>query len=242
MFIASVFLALHLISQYLLYFAGIDSSLFRLIVGALDLNNESTVSTWYSSATLLVCGMGFALVALAGYQAHSRLAHYWSALSLLAFLFSADEVAQLHEKLNGPVRMLVDMGSLFAIAWVLPGVAFLVFLLISFRRFFGSLPRSTRFSFALGTAVFFAGCLGVEMLGGEYSEAYGRDNFGYKVIAGFEEYLEMAGVAILLRAMLAHMNKHVSWKLRHQEPVVTMVHDAEPSQPAWIAAKHRLAK
>jgi len=212
--VASSFLILHLIAYYLFYHAPIDSSLFRLIVEALDLNAEGTLSTWYSSVTLLACGIGFACVALAAYQERSQYALHWSALSLLAVMFSADEIAGLHEKLNGPVGMLLDAGGFFTFAWVIPGLVFVVFLLVSFRRFYRSLPRQTRFYLGLATGLYFLGSLGFEMIGGEYSEVYGRDDFGYKALAGLEEFLEMAGVATFLHGIAVHLNAHVIWSIQ----------------------------
>ncbi|RPJ86617.1 MAG: hypothetical protein EHM18_05315 [Acidobacteria bacterium] len=214
--VASSFLALHLIAYYLFYHAPIDSSLFRLIVEALDLNAEGTLSTWYSSVTLLACGIGFGFVALAAYQDGSPRALHWSALCLLAMLFSADEIAGLHEKLNGPVKMLIHAGGFFTFAWVIPGLVFVLFLLVSFRRFYRSLPRQTRFYLGLATALYFLGSLGLEMVGGEYSEAYGRDGFGYKALTGLEEFLEMAGVATFLHGIAVHINAHVSWSIPRQ--------------------------
>jgi hypothetical protein len=189
-----------------------------LAVEAVDLNNEATLSTWYSSVVLLGCGIALASLALAAYQVGSPHVLHWSALSLLAILFSADEIAGLHEKLNGPVKMLLHPGGFFTFAWVIPGAVFVGFLLVSFRRFYRSLPPATRFYLGLGTALYFLGSLGFEMLGGEYSEAYGRDNFGYKMLAGFEEFLEMAGVATFIHGIIVHMNAHVSWIIQRQKP------------------------
>jgi len=216
--IAFVSLALHLIAYYLFYHWPIDSSLFRLAVNALDLNNEATISTWYSSAILLLCGIGIASVALAAYQMHSPYVLHWSALGLIAILFSADEIAGLHEKLNGPVKMLVHAGGVFTFAWVIPGLVFVVFLLVSFRRFYRSLPPRTRFYLGLGAALYFLGSLGFEMLSGQYSEVYGRDHFGYKALAGLEEFLEMAGAATFIHGILVHLNDHVSWSVRRHKP------------------------
>jgi len=226
--VASIFLALHLIAYYLFYYAPIDSSLFRLTVEALDLNNEATLATWYSSAILLVCAIALATVALAAYQDASPYLLHWSALSLLAALFSADEIAGLHEKLNGPVKMLVNAGGFLTFAWVIPGLIFVVFLVISFRCFYRSLPRSTRFYLGLGAGLFFLGSLGFEMLGGEYSGAYGRDHFGYKVIAGLEEFLEMAGVTTFFHGVAVHINNHVSWSVQPEK--------AAGKEPAEVAS------
>ncbi|HXK60052.1 MAG TPA: hypothetical protein PLP42_09150 [Acidobacteriota bacterium] len=215
--IACAFLVLHIVALYLLYFSAIDSALLRLMANALDLNNESTIATWYSSATLLSCAAVLGLTALGCRQANSNLARYWFALSLLVMFFSADEVAQLHEKLNGPVRTVIDMGSFFGIAWVLPGVAFVIFLMVSLRGFYKLLPAETRFHFALGALVFFGGSLGVEMLGGHYSNTFGRETYVYALLTGAEEFLEMTGVAVFIYGTLRYLNARVRWRFRAPE-------------------------
>lgn len=242
--IASAFLVLHLIAFYLFYRAPIDSSLFRLTVEALDLNNESTLSTWYASVTLLSSAIGFTLVALGAYQMRSPWVTHWAALSLIAILFSADEIASLHEKLNGPVRMLLDTRGVFTFAWVIPGLIFVGFLLVSFRRFFWSLPRRTRFYLGLATGLYFVGSLGFEMIGAEYSEIYGREQFGYKALAGLEEFLEMAGVATLIHGILLHLNRHVSWSVPRQNPSEKAVPalSVTPSLSRSLAARAKVVE
>jgi hypothetical protein len=44
----------------------------------------------------------------------------------------------------------------------------------------------------------------MEIVGNLYTVAYGRDNFGYAVVATLEETLEMTGVVLFLHALMVY--------------------------------------
>ncbi len=211
--IASLFLA-HLTTQYLAHFTPLDSSLFRMMVTAFDLNAESNIATWYASTSLFVCSLFLAVVWLSERRRHTRFHSHWFGLSVILLAFSVDEIACLHEKLNDPVRSLLGVGGFFRFAWVIPGLVFVFFVLVSYRRFYGSLPQTTRRKLGLAAAVYFAGSLGLEMVGGKWSEQYGRSGFGYGALTGAEELFEMVGVFLLIDCLALHIRTHVVWPAR----------------------------
>jgi len=215
--VASLFLA-HLVMQYLSHFNPLDSSLFRMLVTAFDLNAESNLATWYASSSLLLCALLFTIIWLSKRRRETEFYWHWFGLAAIALTFSADEIACLHEKLNAPLRSLLGVGGFFTFAWVIPGLAFLLFVALSYRRFYASLPSSTRRKFGLSIAVFFIGSLGFEMLGGKWSELYGRSNFGYGVLTGGEELFEMVGVLLLIDCLALYIRSQVVWST---QPVVS---------------------
>lgn len=201
----------HLLTQYLVHYSSLDSSLFRMIATGFDLNAESNLPTWYSSSSLLVCALLFLVVGLSERRRRAPFRLHWFGLALIALAFSADEIACLHEKLNDPVRSLLGVGGYFRFAWVIPGLVFLTLALISYRRFHHSLPGLTRRKFGLAVGVYFIGSLGFEMIGGKWSEQYGRSGFGYGALTGVEELLEMLGVLLLIDCLALHIRTHVGW-------------------------------
>ena len=94
-------------------------------------------------------------------------------------------------------------------AWVLPGMAFVGLIGIIYLRFLLSLPRKTQRLFVLSAFVFVLGAIGVEMLSGASASQAGEETFDYALIVTIEEFLEMLGVVVLIRALLEYIEGHL---------------------------------
>jgi hypothetical protein len=75
--------------------------------------------------------------------------------------------------------------------------------------FFLRLPRRTQAWLALATATFVAGAIGVEMLSGWQADHFGEENLTYSLIITVEEFLEMIGVVILVRALVDYIHSNL---------------------------------
>ena len=168
-----------------------------------DLNAEINLPTWWSTALLLICAALTAL--MAALKRNDRFWWGWFFLALGFLFMSLDEVAQLHEKLSGPVREALHLSGFLYYGWVVPAAALLVVVGLSYIRFFLALPKGIRGGFLLGWAVYLAGVLGMESWGASASFRWGEENFFFALLAALEETLEMAGLLILIRVFLSHI-------------------------------------
>jgi len=174
-------------------------------VPAFYLDFESNVPTWYSSAAL---GLAAALLTIIAITMYRRLAAdrlHWAALAALLLFLSVDEIAAFHEMPIDPLRESFNAGGLLYYTWVVPGLIAVAIVSCVFLRFFLRLSRRTQVMFALAAACFVTGAIGVEMLSGWQADRYGEENLTYALIITVEEFLEMIGVVILIRALVDYI-------------------------------------
>ncbi len=112
--------------------------------------------------------------------------------------------------LTGPVRELLGLGGgVLEYAWVIPGLVGVIVLGLVYARFLSKLPRRTWRLLACAAALFLAGALGVELLGGWWASANGKGNVVYVVLTSIEELLELSGLAVLVYGLLSHIRRHM---------------------------------
>jgi hypothetical protein len=165
---------------------------------------EHNIPTYFSVLLILLAALLLAFIARLTRK--QRLPHVskWALLSY-GFLFMAfDEAFQFHERLNIPVGKLLGEGSLgiFYFPWTIPGIALVLILGLLFLRFLLHLPASTRFRLVMAAIIYLGGAIGVELIGSQYAELYGYENWTYSMIATLEESLEMAGLIVFIWTLL----------------------------------------
>jgi len=197
-----ILLSLNLLGLYLsIYTDVVFSKTHRLI----DFNQEANIPTFYSALVIFVCSMILflitALVKLSG-------AKYWGWLWLgFIFLFlSIDEAASIHEIFIGITRRTFNLSGYLSFAWVVPYGLAVIALAILYVPFLRDLPDPTRLLFLLSGAIFIAGAIGMEMIGGKVGDTVGSEGI-YVLIYTVEELLEMLGMALFLYALLDYLSK-----------------------------------
>lgn len=171
----------------------------------LDLNREPSIPTWFSSVQL------FAIAILVLFLARcSRQLRPYLIIFGLGFMFlSMDEAAIIHEKIIDSAKRLnwqwllwlTFMGS--HKAWMVPYVVIALLLVLFCYRFFIIAWRNFRQEaslVAIGLTIFGIGGIGLELLG-FYFEDYPSETPYALTVAG-EEFLEMAGMTIVLYGTL----------------------------------------
>lgn len=180
------------------------------LVRTFFVDDEANVPTWFATTMLLTGG---ALAGLAAAVADARRdpeRRTWIFLAGLFLVLSLDEAAMLHDLTVRPLQEALELGGPFQFAWVLPGTAIVVALVVLLRPFLRRLPRDTRRGFAAAAALFFGGALGMEMVGSWYASAFGQQDAGYAALVTVEELLELLGCVVLLRTLLVHLSKETS--------------------------------
>jgi hypothetical protein len=191
--------------QLMKYLAG-QERIYGL-VPLFYLSGEGNIPTLFSTLLLVSAAMLFALNSSIEKNQATRYYRAWTVLSA-GFLFMAvDEATVLHERLIPGMRALLGGGELgyLYFAWVVP-YGLVVLLLVPFLiRFVLRLPRVTRLHLLVAAALYLGGALGVELIGGNFAEQYGRQHLAYSMITTVEETLEIAGLIVLIRGLLTHL-------------------------------------
>ena len=167
-----------------------------LYIAVFDLDEEESIGTWFS--TLLLFGAGL-LTILTGRLAASdggRWAHSWSLLGSGFILLSMDEVAGFHETVNTLVK---------SVHWTAFGAMAVFLSAIVFIPFLRSLPARTRRLLLLAGAVYVGGAVGVEAATLYHEQNDLLNTLGYNLWTAVEEFMEMAGVILFIRALLSHI-------------------------------------
>lgn len=209
-------------------------------IALFDLNRELNIPTFYQGITLLAAGLLLALIACHAHRLGDRFRWRWTALAGVFLVLSADELCQLHDQCS---QLMEKHGyvlhGLAYYVWVIPGFVAVVALGALFLPLVMGLPSSTRARFVRAGAIYLAGALGVEMIGGRYDDIHGGSNLTYQLIANFEELLEMTGVAMFIIALLDYIALHlprINVSVQY-EPQISVVQldacqpDSKPSRP-----------
>ena len=181
--------------------AGYSGRLFRL-------DEEINIPTLYSSLALAFCSILLGIIGYLKKVVNAKYANYWKALSFIFLYLAVDEMCSIHEMLSA-IRPLINARGIFYFAWVIPGFIFVLLLLVVFWQFIQSLPKKIRNLFLIAGTIYVTGAIGVEMIGGYHSQAYGEDNPLYSLITTIEESMEMFGIIVFIHALLSYMTSHL---------------------------------
>ena len=198
-----------------------------------DLDTERNVPTLAQVSLLLASAGLLALAALRGRAAADGTVAGWWILAVGFVLLAVDEGWSFHEQLVGPSHRALghSVPRFLAYSWVVPGFAGVVIVLGILLRFLMRLPRALALRLVGAGVVFLGGCIGMEMVGTAYVLRPGHSPTVYCLIATAEESLEMCGVILLIRAMLAELSGgaellHVALALQGASPDAARVADA----------------
>jgi hypothetical protein len=201
-----VIISVHLLLQFL------NLNVFHEQHGAVyelsnrfDLDDESSVPTWLSQFLLLVIACAAGVAAWTQRLRAPRL--LWGAITLIALVFSIDEVAILHEYVLEMLHtaFLGDTASNFSHnAWlvvapfVLAGSCLLVWLM--YRHF----PKRTLVLLTIAGMVFVSGAMGVDIVtsSGHFSAFMSQG-----ALVALEEGMELAGSMLALYAIVDYLER-----------------------------------
>jgi len=199
--------ALNAIAVYLRYqYTGDSAFVKQFYAPFFQVSSEGLIPTYYSVLTLLCCA---ALLSLIARRAHVRQlprSGLWALLSGIFVFLGADEGLQIHERLSAPFQAYFNTRGPLWFAWVIPGMAFTLFIGLLYLRFVWALPKRTRALFIVGGTLYILGVLGMEMVGSNYRFHHGG-NLTYGILASIEEVFEMAGIAVFIYALLDYLER-----------------------------------
>ena len=171
-----------------------------------DLDDESSVATWFSQLLFLAIGLGAALAAYL--QPSMPLRRLWQTIAAAGLLFSIDEGAGLHEFVLQSLHVLFykDASPTSSNnAWLL--VAPFIFLAAGWLvwRMARLLPKRTILLFTAAIATFLVGAIGVDML----TSIVDRETFlNQGVLTAVEETLELLASVFVVYALADYLETH----------------------------------
>ena len=127
---------------------------------------------------------------------------------ILGFV-SCDEGTALHEQIGDWVKDIVTTGGPLLWAWVVPYSILAIVVGLAYLPFLRALPPDSRRRFIIAAAIYIGGALIIEMIEAGITDARGRGGGPVTVLAVIEETAEMAGVALLIYALLKHIAAHI---------------------------------
>lgn len=186
---------------------GYRSGLFAKLVKVFSTDLELNVPNFFSMLILIAAATLLAFITVLKRKEKASYVRHWAILSLGFFFMAFDEIVSAHEKMVEPLRAVLggeNLGILY-FAWVVPGIALVLFLGFFFLKFWLSLPIKPRLSFLIAAAFYIGGAIGMELVGGKYYESHGKDNLTYIFLTTIEETLEITGVIVFIWALLEYL-------------------------------------
>lgn len=200
LFFTLILVAISFTGQLVKYVAGYDY--VYGLVNLFDVNGEANIPTVFAMLLLAAGGVLSIAIAKRGGAANRP---FWLLLGVGFLCMAVDETLQLHERLVKPMQHLLGRDTLGVLyfAWVVPAMVVIAAGAIVFPRFLLRLPRRTAVALLVAGAIYLAGAVGMELVGGSYFERHGKD-LTYAVLNTIEETLEFVGVIVFITALLEY--------------------------------------
>jgi hypothetical protein len=196
--------AVHLWMQYLNLdvYHELNGRVFE-VSNRVDFDDEASLPTWVSQATLLAIGLGsFLLAYLQRNKAGRRI---WGFIGTVGVLLSIDEVAAAHELLLQTVHLALfneAAPTVTSNAWLILLPFILVAGLALLWQIVKHTPRRTVAILSVGAILFMIGAVFIDIL----TTSTNANTFYEKgIMVALEESLEMTGAAIILYAILDYL-------------------------------------
>lgn len=176
-----------------------------------SVDNEISFPTLYSMFALQFCALLLFLIAYverAGKISKKALSRPFAALGIIFLYLSLDEMLGFHEQVIDPIHAVIDVDGFFYFAWVIPGMLFVLIVLLSFLKFLLALPADIRKNFLLAGSIFVGGAIGIEMVGA-YILTRSYSAFAFETALAFEEFLEMLGIVVFIYGLLSYLKSQI---------------------------------
>lgn len=181
----------------------------RRLPAFFDLGREGNLPALFGGALLLGAAALLA-VAARGERGRGRPAAAWNGLCALFVFLAFDEWLSFHEALIKPVKTLLKADGVLRFAWVVPYGILAAVVGVSCLSLLRRLPARTRSLFLAAGAVYVAGALGCEMLGGLIEQRLGRESAAFALEVLAEESLEMGGAVLFIYAIAAYLRDELA--------------------------------
>ncbi|MBB1023775.1 MULTISPECIES: hypothetical protein [unclassified Dietzia] len=201
---------------------------WTLLWTAFDIGSEGNVAVWFASTMWLLVGALAAMAALTS----DRFRTSWWVFAAVAVIASADEAAQLHERLfYFGDRLAPTLPGDLHYSWVIPGTAIALVVAALLIRLVLALRTRVTVGLIGSAVVFLLGALVIESISGIVERDQGMSDL-YVAIMYVEETFELIGVAWAVIA-LASM-----FRLTGRRGSLTLTFDGFPDRAEETGPGH----
>lgn len=205
-----------------------------------DLDVEANVPT-LASAVALLGAAGLFWVTGSATRRHGRgYAAHWRGLAVVFVLLALDEAAGFHEKLSGPLRDSLQLTGVLHYAWIVPYALMVAALAVVYARFVFALDPVAKRHLVGAGVVYLGGAVGLEMVGGLIASSATEPGLAFTVAVTCEETLEMIGVALLVRGLVAYNERHFGLQAQGEALAVLAEPPALATREAWLTPNEAL--
>jgi hypothetical protein len=184
-----------------------ESDIARKVMKALYVELELNVPAFYSATLMLFASALLAYIWSNARARRDNRSYMWAVLAVGFLVMAFDELVSAHERLIEPMREIIGGGRLGILyfPWVVPAFVLLIALAVFFRRFILDLPPRMQLLTGIGGIMFLTGAVGFELLEGYHVERASKETLQYFLLTTGEEFLEMTGVIVFIKALLEHL-------------------------------------
>ncbi len=170
-----------------------------------DMGGEANIPTFWSSLVLLAAGVLAAVTARDVRQRGESFARHWLVLALGLTAMAVNEAAQVHDGVIGRVwaQRFGRGEGIFHYVWYIPVAPAALAVLLAYVPFLRRLERQLRWRLVMAASVYLGGAIGLEMVESYLTWSDRPRAIGFSQLV--EEGCEIAGVTILVHALLAHI-------------------------------------
>jgi hypothetical protein len=170
-------------------------------------DQEKNAPTFFQASVLGLNACLLLLITILEGQNKTKRWGYFLVLTIGFLYMAIDEWKQFHELLSVPLQNWIgtDQLGVFTFTWVIGGILAVILAVLIFYRFLAGLEVEIRRQFILAAALYVTGAIGFELLGGYFAATMGYGSSLYQLEVTCEETLEMAGMILMIRALLRYL-------------------------------------
>jgi hypothetical protein len=181
--------------------AGLLGSVTRFFDSDTKLNFPSVIK----ELALVASALGLYAISRVARDEGDRWAGRWRVLTLVVSLLALDEMMLGHQSLSDVLKRRFDFDGPLHFAWVVVYLPLAVAVFVMLARFWWSLPRRLRWSFAWAGVLFGGGSGLVALLKGVIASDSGQQSLAFYLAAAVSDSLELVGLAILVLAVFEEL-------------------------------------
>jgi hypothetical protein len=175
--------------------------------GSFNFDYENNIPTLYSTF-LIMCTAFLASLIACSKRENRMLFWQWLIISAAFIFIGVDESISIHEGFTEPLRNVLNTGSFFYYAWVIPYAAIVIIVILIYLPFFFKLPLDTKVCIIISAMLYVAGAIGMELIGGAWYELHGKDSIFF-ILASIEETLEMLGMIGFIYTFSSYIDRYI---------------------------------
>ncbi len=206
---------------------GHDSA--RGLIPRLNVSEEMSLPTWFSSTLLLVNGTLFAVIYLLKRREQDRFAPDWCGLATIFWLLSMEEIADFHNVRLLSNAAMSEVSPFLRHSGVILGAGVVVVVGAAYARFLLALPRRTAVWMIVAGGTYVGGAIGFEMVSGSIVALGGESSWALVFASTTEETLEMLGAVTLIATSVRYLGA------TYGRPVLRFAGDAPAEAAPAIA-------